>query len=302
MTMSNAVAIAQDISPPRQAPLVAGARVQAIVPSDFDGAWRIAQAVVRADMAPKGLETPEKAMVAIMHGMEVGLTPMAALQSIAVVNGRPSIWGDGALALVRASGAMETIRETIEGQGDAMAARCVVKRKGEPDATTGTFSVEDAKKAGLWSKSGPWTQYPKRMLQMRARAFALRDGFADVLRGLHIAEEVQDIPARAAPSLTPPPAPPANLLPPAAPVHSSVDDVPAPVEDPAMFIDNLDGLLATAGTVDDLNEIFAMEAEPAINADALSPENTEKLNALYDKHRARLGEPVETGYATLGGD
>lgn len=289
--MSNAVAISQENPAPRLAPLVAGARVQAIVPSDFDGAWRIAQAVVRADMAPKGLDTPEKAMVAIMHGMEVGLTPMAALQSIAVVNGRPSIWGDGALALVRASGVMETIRETIEGQGDTMAARCIVKRRGEPDATIGVFSVDDAKKAGLWGKSGPWTQYPKRMLQMRARAFALRDGFADVLRGLHIAEEMQDIPTRTTAALSPPPAPPASVLPPSAPSPqpASNDDQGAIVDDPDTFLDNLDDLLATARTVDDLNEIFAVEAEPAINADALMKPDVDKANGLYDKHRARIG-------------
>lgn len=176
--------------------LAAGGPVKAIVPQDFDGAYRIANAVVRAGMAPKGLDTPEKAMVAIMHGMEVGFTPMAALQSIAVVNGRPAIWGDGAIGLVQASGLMESIRETADGEGDAKTATCVVKRKGNPDPIIGKFSVADARKAGLWGKAGPWTQYPDRMLQMRARGFALRDGFSDVLRGLGIAEEVQDTPMR----------------------------------------------------------------------------------------------------------
>ena len=55
--------------------------------------------------------------------------------------------------------------------------------------------MEDAQKAGLQGKSGPWSQYPKRMRQMRARAFALRDVFPDVLRGMPIAEEVMDTPA-----------------------------------------------------------------------------------------------------------
>jgi hypothetical protein len=54
--------------------------------------------------------------------------------------------------------------------------------------------MDDAKAAGLQGKQGPWTQYPKRMRQMRARAFALRDVFPDVLRGLPVAEEVMDIP------------------------------------------------------------------------------------------------------------
>lgn len=291
--MSNAVST--EIQAPRLPSLTAGGRVQAIVPSDFDGAWRIAQAVVRADMAPKGLETPEKAMVAIMHGMEVGLTPMAALQSIAVVNGRPSIWGDGAIALVRASGVLDSIRETIDGEGEAMVARCAVKRRGEVEPIIGTFSVADAKKAGLWSKAGPWTQYPRRMLQMRARAFALRDGFADVLRGLHIAEEVQDVPVRDITAVSPPPAPPPApaLAAPKAPapiaVRQTNPDQLVTVDDPDTFLDNLDGILATASTVEDLNEIYAIEAEPAINSDALMPPDVEKASALYDKHRARIG-------------
>lgn len=203
---------------PRLPSLQSGGQVRAIVPQDFDGAWRIATAVCKAGMAPIGLDTPEKAMVAIMHGMEVGLTPMAALQSIAVVNGRPTIWGDGAIGLVRGSGKLEWIKEKIEGEGDNMRAVCEVKRKGEPDTIRATFSVADAKKAGLWGKTGrngqptPWVTYPKRMLAMRARAFALRDGFADVLRGLGIAEEVQDTPMRdvgpAAPVPPKPPVPP----------------------------------------------------------------------------------------------
>src|SRR5581483_6605716 len=94
--------------------LVAGARPMAIVPQTMDEAYRLAKAICMAGMAPKGLDTPERAMVAIMHGMEVGLTPMAALQRIAVVNGRPTIWGDGAMGLVRGSGLCEWVKEWFE--------------------------------------------------------------------------------------------------------------------------------------------------------------------------------------------
>lgn len=206
--------------------LQSGGSVKAIVPQDFDGVWRIAKAVVTAGMAPKGLDTPEKAMVAIMHGMEVGLTPMAALQSIAVVNGRPTIWGDGALGLVQGSGKLEAHKEEFEGDGESKKAICTVKRKGDPEIKRGEFSVADAKKAGLWGKSGPWTQYPSRMLMMRARGFALRDGFSDVLRGLGIAEEVQDTPMRdvTPPSPPQPPMPPAASVPPEPPVVDHVAD------------------------------------------------------------------------------
>jgi hypothetical protein len=228
---------------PRLPALQAGGSVKAIVPQDFDGAWRIAVAVVKAGMAPKGLETPEKAMVAIMHGLEVGMTPMAALQSIAVVNGRPTIWGDGAIGLVRGSGKCEWIKERIDGEGDNMVAVCEVKRKGETDPIKGSFSVADAKKASLWGKAGPWQQYPKRMLAMRARAFALRDGFADILRGLGIAEEVQDTPMR---DVTPPapPVPPQPPAPPTLPVATidhvadAIDADPPEDDAPEVYVDD----------------------------------------------------------------
>lgn len=214
----NAVTTTDHEEAPRLPSLQSGGQVRAIVPQDFDGAWRIANAVAKAGMAPKGLETPEKAMVAIMHGMEVGMTPMAALQSIAVVNGRPTIWGDGAIGLVRSSGKLEWIKETITGVDDSMVATCEVKRKGDPEPVKATFSVADAKKAGLWGKQGPWQQYPKRMLAMRARAFVLRDTFADILRGLGIAEEVGDYqPMRDVTPSTPP-------VPPKPPVPPQVND------------------------------------------------------------------------------
>ena len=177
---------------PSKPALTSGGSISAIVPQSIEEAYRIANAVVSAGMAPRSLDTPEKAMVAIMHGLEIGMTPMAAMQSIAVVNGFPTIWGDGALGLVRGSGVMEWIKEWAEGEGNGYTAHCSVKRKGEPEAITRSFSWDDAKAAGLLGKKGPWENYRARMFQMRARSYALRDGFADILRGLRIREEVED--------------------------------------------------------------------------------------------------------------
>jgi hypothetical protein len=159
----------------------------------FDDAFRFATMVAGSEFAPKDFKgKPESCLLAIQHGSEVGLSPMQSLQSIAVINGRPTIWGDAALALVQASPVCEFVYETIDGDGDQMAAVCQAKRRGYAKPTIVTFSVADAKKAGLWGKSGPWQQYPRRMLQLRARGFALRDAFPDVLRGLVTAEEAQD--------------------------------------------------------------------------------------------------------------
>ena len=164
----------------------------------FDDAFRFAKMVAASDFAPKDFRgKPESCLLAIQHGSEVGLSPMQSLQSIACINGRPSVWGDAALALVIGSPVCEYVRETVDGEGDAMVATCEAKRRGYEKASVVRFSVADAKKAGLWGKTGPWQSYSRRMLQMRARGFALRDAFPDVLRGLVTAEEAQDYPQAA---------------------------------------------------------------------------------------------------------
>lgn len=168
---------------------------KALMPSTIDEAYRIAQAFSRSDFIPKEYKgQPDNCFTAINLGMEIGLPPMRALQSIAVVNGKPAIYGDAQLALVRGSGLLEFFEESLEGEfgNDNFAAVCKLKRKGDQDTTIEKFTVADAKRANLWDKPGTWKSHPKRMLRYKARAFALRDKFADVLLGLaHSIEEME---------------------------------------------------------------------------------------------------------------
>jgi hypothetical protein len=175
-------------------------RASGLALQSFDDAFRFAKMVAASEFAPKDFKgKPESCLLAIQHGSEVGLSPMQSLQSIAVINGRPTIWGDAALALVQACSVCEYVREYMEGEGDNLTAVCEAKRQGYPSPSVSRFSAADAKKAGLWGKTGPWTQYPSRMLQLRARGFALRNAFADALRGLVTAEEAQDYPTQPEP-------------------------------------------------------------------------------------------------------
>ena len=182
-----------------------GGRSFSLVPQTMGEAMEMARLIAGSDFAPKDyVGKPGNVLIAIQMGLDVGLKPMQALQNIAVINGRPSIWGDAALALVQNADVLERFVETFEGgemrnaDGSAnlkFTAVTVLKRKGWPDEIRRTFSIEDAQKAGLWTKSGPWQTYPKRMLQMRARSFGLRDGAADILMGLSIVEEAIDLPS-----------------------------------------------------------------------------------------------------------
>lgn len=161
-----------------------------IVPQNMGELMKFSEMVSRSDLVPKDYRgKPQNIMVAVQWGHEIGLSPLQALQNISVINGRPSVWGDSALALVQGSGLLEDIQEYNENG----TAYCTVKRRGQSKQTR-TFSLDDAKKAGLLNKQGPWKQYTNRMLQMRARGFALRDVFPDVLKGVITAEEAQDIP------------------------------------------------------------------------------------------------------------
>lgn len=161
----------------------------AFQPQSFGELVEFAKMIGHSGMVPKDyVNNPGAILVAIQMGAEVGLGPMAALQNIAVINGRPSVWGDAGLAIVKSHPDFVSIVEEI---GDT-AARCTICRRNEPDVVR-AFSRDDAKQAGLLGKSGPWSQYPKRMLQMRARWLAMRDQFPDALRGIGAADEEVDV-------------------------------------------------------------------------------------------------------------
>jgi len=177
-----------------------------LVPTTLSEAMQFSEVLSQSAMVPREYQgKPANTLVAIQWGMELGLAPMQALQNIAVINGKPSIYGDALLAMVRADHRCRGVKEYLDGE----TAVCLITRShnnGEVEEIERKFSVDDAKRAGLWGKQGPWKQYPQRMLQMRARSLAIRDGFPDVIKGLISVEEAQDMPAPMKP-VEPQPAP-----------------------------------------------------------------------------------------------
>ena len=199
--------------PAKKAELVAHKDIAAIVPRSVEEAHRLAGLVIAAGLCPdsyrdKNSKQPNQEMIlaGIMKAMEVGLPPLTGLNSIAVINGRPCIWGDGATALAQNSGYIKDIKverttdkpiAQLADWPDEYGYRISIERSGHGGGTyVGEFTVGDARRANLWlnHKRQPWILYPDRMLFNRARAFALRDGFADALSGLAIREEMEDIP------------------------------------------------------------------------------------------------------------
>lgn len=160
-------------------------------PQDVGQALAYAQELSKSELLPaiyKG--KPQNILIAMMWSKSIGMPTIQGLNSIAVINGRPSLYGDALKALVMSSGQCEDFEESFDEK--AYTATCRIKRRGIPSPTVATFSYEEAGTAGLTGKTGPWKQYPKRMCQMRARAFAIRDAFPDLLMGIAVAEEQQD--------------------------------------------------------------------------------------------------------------
>jgi hypothetical protein len=267
-------------------PLSAAPRPHAIVPQTLDDAFRLGSMIFASGLAPYSMKSKEAVCAAVMYGMEIGLPPMQAVQSIAVIGGRPTIYGDAAIALVRQSGLLASFRETIEGEGDDRAGVCKVSRlhpSGEVEEIVERFTVAMAKTAGLWDKRGrsgeatPWQLYPDRMLRARARGFALRDLFADVLKGLRIYEEAADIELQALPDREPPAPPPAAISPPTPPAPPPAEEAappaaagpPAPPpEDEAPVRDRLADMendLASATTAEAFDELAAPYLEDMLN-------------------------------------
>jgi len=165
-----------------------------VSPQNLTEAMNFAKMISDSSLCPPGFKGKSgDVIIAMQMGAELGLSPLQALQNISVINGRACVWGDAQLAIVQSSSNYVDHREWFEGtvkEGN-LTAFCAVTRRGQEEYVK-TFSQEDAEKAGLWKKAGVWQNYPSRMLQMRARSFALRDKFADALRGIESAEEVSD--------------------------------------------------------------------------------------------------------------
>lgn len=157
-------------------------------PALFEHYQKVAEILSKSNVIPKDYKgKPEDIFVAMAMGYQLGFPVEQALQDIAVINGRPSVWGDGLLALALSHPDCESItEEPIYDKNIIIGYECTVKRKGHKPHTK-SFTLENAKKAGLLGKPGPWTQYTERMLQMRARQ-AIKDKFADKLRGLRVVE------------------------------------------------------------------------------------------------------------------
>lgn len=293
------------------AKLEAGAPIAGIVPSSIDQTFRLAELIHQSGLAPYQLKNPQAVTVVLLKGLEAGLPPMAALECIGVINGKACLHSDGIPALLWSRGFK--IKEWYEGEGDKLTAKCTITR---PDGTEypGEFSTQDAKDAGLWDtrekvkrkidgewkevrNDAPWFRFRKRMLKMRARGWTARDAASDVLKGIPIFEEQQDIvdlnrdeyseikaaPKKAIAELPDIPDEPAAKPADPAPVTDDIPPAKRSTLTDQQFKEALDAAYATANDLDTLNEHLAAN-EIEIEERGLEQECAD----IYRRHMSRI--------------
>lgn len=161
-----------------------------LTPRDIGQAMEFSKLIASSNLAPPAYKgKPADVLIAVQIGAELGVQPMQALQNVAVINGRPCIWGDLGRALLLRSGLLEDQSEIFDES--TQTARAVLKRKGIGEPFVGEFSMADAERAKLAGKD-TYRSYPRDMLGWRAWWRAARKGFSDVLKGVQSREEAEE--------------------------------------------------------------------------------------------------------------
>lgn len=281
--------------------LSGGGNVLAIVPQTFEETMRISRAVCASGLAPAALigrlagdDAAAAVAVAIMSGAELGLKPMVSLRSFTVINGKPALYGDGLINVVRMSGKVAYLRTGCEERDGKMVGFCEAKRLDTGEDKRVEFSQADAERAGLWQtkalvmkwnkwdkkneekpNDSPWYRFPQRMLAWRAAGYCLRELFGDVLGGIRDEFEVREIadmeelrdvtPAAAVVTKPQPPKPPAPPAPPSSKViEAEPDHTAEPEFNLGDFLNEIETSLAGAKDEADVEEIWTDFDAPAV--------------------------------------
>lgn len=309
--------------------LAGGGQVIAIVPQTFEETMRVARAVVASGLAPSALigkltgdDAAAAVAVAIMSGAELGLKPMVSLRSFTVINGKPALYGDGLINVVRMSGKVAYLRTGCDEIGGKLVGFCEAKRSDTGEDKRVEFSQDDATRARLWDdratvrkqvwengqkvwrdnvpNDAPWYRFPKRMLAWRAAGYCLRELFGDVLGGIRDEFEAREIAdADEMRDITPVdrPTPPKPPAPPAPPTAKTIEAAPTeeieekPTEsefDLGSFLEELETSLATAKDSASAAEIWNDYDAPAVLESNGHADMIDTAYAIRDRAYAKL--------------
>ena len=167
-----------------------GQKPPIVLLNTFEEITKFAETLFASGFAPPAFKNAAAIAMAIMKGSELGLWPMQAISMIVPMRGRLTLNADGVVAVIMASGKAEYF---YPGTVNDKTATFITKRKGDPKEHSYTFTMEQAKTAGLLNNP-VYKTYPSRMLSARAKSYLGRDIFADVVGGIMSTEEAAALP------------------------------------------------------------------------------------------------------------
>lgn len=135
---------------------------------DLPSLFKLAEALVPTGFLPEAIKTPGQAVAIILAGRELGIGPMLALRSIGIIRGKVVLAADLQLAQFKKFGGKAQFPELTEQKA------VLWLKHPNGDEHTETFTIEDAKRAGLVRAGGNWTTFPKAMLRSRAITAGLK--------------------------------------------------------------------------------------------------------------------------------
>lgn len=155
--------------------------------SVFDQIMHIAPAMHRSRFF--GVTSPDQAAAIMLKGHELGLGFAQSFEFVHVIQGKPTLSPRGALALALASGLVDEMEIIEERDAKGKPFSCTVKGKRGALSYSTSFTMDDARTAGLVKKDGAWETYPANMLKWRAIGFWLDVLFPDTQGGMKRADE-----------------------------------------------------------------------------------------------------------------
>lgn len=232
-----------------------------ITPRTFDEAKSMSSTLAKASLLPQALRGKDAdVLMTVMAGAELGLGPILSIRSIHVIEGKPTLSSDLIAALcLRRADVCEYLQPV---ESSAIKATYTAKRKGAPGPVTMSFTIEEAKQAGLAGK-GNWLKYPAAMLRARCISAICRAVFPDLVGGLYDSDsgEIER------------------------PSDEPRDVMPPPRASPPV-------IESTATVVDDRREVLSLAVESASTVEALTalvPQMQALKMAASDPLRLRWG-------------
>ena len=252
----------------------------------------IAVELVKSELIPSSFKNPANAWYAILYGRNMGLSPIYSLCNVAVINGKPSLSAEAMLAVCKRSPEYGGI-EVKSSDTECEVTLKRMYKNGVVDTTTTSFSMADAKKAGLLdAKSQMYQKYPRQMLRARAVALACRYTFGDLLAGTYSPEEItngeRDDSGKPAEIVIPQPQ---STPEPAKQEHAPVSYTPIQIAQATKEANDALAKVSMTG-----NKV--MEFRAAIKA-AAADKNVEALNNLRDNILAQVKTKIEEAEYTV---